>query len=522
MPHSIKHYLRPNYVLGATAAIAIVAVVGVFAYTSRKPAGSYVTATEGPIVEEVDTTGTVKAAESLDLAFQAGGRIAYAGPTVGTHVSSGATLATLSAADQQATYEQAQAALKVQEANLASIRSGTRPEDIAVSQAAVSGAQAVLAQSKQALIAAAQDAYIKSDDAVHNKADQFFNNPRTSYATLVITMSDSQAQSTIVNQRIALESLFSSWQQMSNALPQDPNQVDVNALAEATRSNLSQVSAFLDQTAAGLTKAVPTTQYPTATIQAYQSAIAAARANVSANSSALAAALTAEKNAESSLATAQSQLRLKQAGATSDQIAAQEAQVAVAQANVDAAKAQLGKTVISAPISGTITVNNAHAGEIAPTGSPVISMISDSQFQFGAYVSQADLAKLQQGQKATVTLDAYGSPLSAHVVTIDPAATIKDGISTYKVTLQFDGTDAHVQSGLTGSSVITTQSKENVLSIPTSAIITRGTAHFVMRQSGSGDEMVPVTLGISSRDGMTEIVSGLSPTDRIRAFGVQQ
>jgi multidrug efflux pump subunit AcrA (membrane-fusion protein) len=69
---------------------------------------------------------------------------------------------------------------------------------------------------------------------------------------------------------------------------------------------------------------------------------------------------------------------------------------------------------------------------------------------------------------------------------------------------------------------IITQSKGNVLSVPTSAIITRGTDHFVLEKTPSGDQEVQVQTGISSASGMTEITSGLTQSDQIRSFGTQQ
>lgn len=518
----LKQLLQPSVVIGATAAIAILVIGAVFYTTDHQPSGSYATVVQGPITQIVSSTGDVKAADSLDLAFQVGGQIAYAGPAVGTHVGQGATLASLDAADAQASLEQAKAALAVQQANLDALKAGSRPEDVAVSQTAVTNAQASVAQTKQSLVAAAQDAYAKSDDAIHNKVDQFFNNPRTPSPTLAFELSDYQLQNSLVAGRLSMEGLLSDWQLTLQALPADASQVDTAALASTTRSNLQAVNAYLDEVASGLTKAITTGSYTTATIQGYESNVAAARAAVSADLTAIDGAATAEQAAESALASAQSQLTLTQAGPTTQSLEAQEAQVAAAQANVDAAQAELDKTAIVAPISGTITVNNAHVGEIAAAGSPLVSMISDTQFQFETYVSQADLGKLKVGQEAAITLDAYeGQPLSAHVIAIDPAATVQSGVSSYKVTLQFDQNDSRVAAGLTGSADITTASEDSALTVPTSAIIIQGAQQYVLLHASSGDQEVPVTTGISSQTGMTQVLSGLSAGQEVRSFGAQ-
>jgi RND family efflux transporter MFP subunit len=520
---ALLHRIHPRAVLLAAAVIAVLAIGYAMYSTAQRPQSNYATAAQGPLVEEVDTTGTAVAADAIDLSFQIGGRIVNAGPAVGTHVNAGATLVSVSSADASAALEQARAALAVQQANLAALQAGARSEDLAVSQTAVNGAQATLAQARESLRAVAADAYVKSDDAIHNKVDQFMNNPRFGNPTLVFSLSDSQTQAAMQTNRVSMEALLTQWQVYVNALPTDASTMDANAVATQTRANLRTVSAYLETVATGLTEIVNTITYTPSVVQGYQTSVQTARANITAEISSLDAAQTAEKSAESALATAQSQLQLKQAGATPQQLAAQQAQVAVAQANVDAALAALGKTVIDAPIAGTVTVNSAHLGQTAVPGSPLVSMISDSGFQFQTYVSQTDLAKLAVGDAATVSLDAYqgGEPFAAHVVAIDPAASVQGDVSSYKVTLQFDSNDARIHAGLTGAAKIVTKTESSALAVPTSAIVTEGTDHFVLRKGARGDERVAVEVGIRSVSGMTEILSGLAAGDQVRTFGAQ-
>ncbi len=519
----LKTVTKPIYLISVAAVIAVVSIGVAYIATTPHPSGSYVTPTLGTIVEEVDAPGTVTPAETVALSFDTGGTIAFVGPAVGQHVAAGATLASLSGADLAAALEQAKAGLAEQQANLAGLEAGASAQDIAVSQTAVTGAQMALSQANQGIVQASQTAYVESDDAIHNKVDQFFNNPRTSSPSLVFALSDSQAQSSIVSGRTSMETILSAWQAYLAALPTGADSVDTADVVTTTQGYLSQIGSYLDLVSSGLTEVIPNSSYPEATIQTYQTNVATGRANVSAAMTAINAAQTQEKSDEAALASAQSELTLTQAPPTATAVAAQQAQVAGAQADVDAAQAQLNNTVISAPFSGTVTQNDAHIGETAAPGSVLISMISDAQFQFDVYVSQADIAKVKTGDSADIILDAYqsGAPFPAHVITVDPAATVANGISSYKVTLQFDQNDPRIDAGLTGNVQITTHSDNNVLSVPASAVITQGSDTFVMRQSPSGDQMVPVTTGIESAAGMIEITSGLSGTDRIRTFGAQ-
>ncbi len=520
----LQKLLQPRIIIIVAAVLAIVVVGITYVMTESKPAGAYVVPTSGTIVQEVDTTGTVASANAVDLSFQTGGKVVYAGPAVGTHVGVGTTLASLSGADLQAQLEQAKAGLAAQQAQLASLQSGATPQTVAVAQTSVTNAQNSLTQAKQNIIQAARDAQVKSDVAIYNGVDPFFNNPHSASPTLTVSSNNSQLVISAQSGRITMESTLSAWQTYMAALPSNASAIDVASLESETSSNLSQVGAYLDQIISLLASATPSNSVTSAMLQTYEANIAAARGNISAAVSGLNSAETAEQSALSGLATAQSQLTLTQAPPTGNAVDAQQAAVAAAQANVDLAQAQLNKTVITAPISGTITVNNVHIGETAAVGVPVVSMISDSKFQMDVYVSDADVAKVKAGDAASVILDAYQSAASfpAHVITVDPAATMTGGISSYKVTIQFDNNDPRIKAGMTGSANITTRTDSSALSIPTSAIITQGRSTFVLVQAAGGDHQVSVTTGIASASGMTEILSGLSSADHVRTFGQAQ
>lgn len=518
----IRSRLTPTMVITIAVFISLVTIAASFAAARSRPQAEYVAPVQQAITGEIDTTGTVKAAESVDLSFETSGLIAHVSVDVGSHVTRGQTLATLSGADLSAALAQARANLAVQQAKLDGLKAGARPEDIAVSQTAVSGAQMSLTQAKASVLSAANTAYVQADDAVHNKVDQFFSNPRTPFPKLSLSFTNPQQQTTVESGRVTIESLLTSWNTFIQALPSDANQADMTSVLTTTRANSAQLGAYLDTVAAGLSTVTPSAYLSTQTIQGYQGAVALGRTNISAALSALNAAASAEQQAEAGLASAQSQLQFKQAGASDTDIEAQQAQVDAAQASVQAAQAQLAKTVLVAPISGTITRNDAHAGATAAPGVSLMSMDSDARFEIDTYVSEVDVAHIHVGDTADVKLDAYpNEPFRATVASVDPAATVQDGVSSYKVTLQFAEDDTRIQSGLTGNVHITTEQKQQALTVPTSAIITQGDKKYVLIKMGAANVLTPVSVGIESTDGRTEILSGLAPDAQVRAFGNQ-
>jgi RND family efflux transporter MFP subunit len=510
--------MQPSIILSIAGFLAVASVVIAFASSSRRPTALYVSPSAGQIVQEIDTTGTVQAATSLDLSFQSSGQISYVHAPVGSQVAAGATLARLSSADLAAQLEAAKASLAMQQAKLAGLESGASAQTVGAAHTSVENAQNQLAQASTGVVTASQNAYTQADDAIHNRVDALFSNPRTLNPTLNLTLNDSQLSASIVSDRQSMENLLAQWKSYEQSLSSD---ADPSAVASTVSGYANQVSSYLDEVAAGLTAAIPTTNYPLAAIQTYQTSIATARANMAASLVAINTADSSYTAAKSGLAAAQASLSVTTAPAQSSDLEAQQAAVQAAQAQVDLVGAQIGHTIISAPISGTITVDNAHVGETAAAGATLISMISDTQFQMVVYVSNADIAKVKVGNEASIALDAYqgGSVFAAHVIEVDPAATIQNGVSAYKVTLQFDKNDPLIQAGMTGSAHIITQMHQNSLSVPTSAIITRGSEAFVIVQSSRGDKQVPVQIGIASASGMTEIISGLSASERVRTFG---
>jgi len=109
----------------------------------------------------------------------------------------------------------------------------------------------------------------------------------------------------------------------------------------------------------------------------------------------------------------------------------------------------------------------------------------------------------------------------ASVVSINPAETIKDGISTYKVTLEFIDGDQRFKSGMTGNVIITTEKKSDVISVPQRIIITKtggysdpsGQKKFVKVKEGGTIIEREVEIGSVSSSGNTEIIFGLNDGD---------
>jgi HlyD family secretion protein len=102
--------------------------------------------------------------------------------------------------------------------------------------------------------------------------------------------------------------------------------------------------------------------------------------------------------------------RLVEDDAREEDRAQAEADVAYAQARLEEARALLGKTVIVAPIAGTVLRKHFRSGESISdrADTPVVTLGDSSVLRVRAEVDEADVARVKAGQKAYVKAAAYG------------------------------------------------------------------------------------------------------------------
>jgi RND family efflux transporter MFP subunit len=227
--------------------------------------------------------------------------------------------------------------------------------------------------------------------------------------------------------------------------------------------------------------------------------------------------LAAQANRDAAMSAAQATL----ANSAGDASVAQ-AQIQSAQAAVQSVQAKLKNSQIIAPISGTITQNDAKVGEFATAGAPIVSIISGGSFEVQALASEIDVGKIAVGNPVTMTLDAFpGQTVTGHVFYIDPAQTTTGGVVGYKIKISFDTQISNMKSGLTANLTIKTNEKDAVLILPQYAILQNDKGTFVQMVRDDQTIDVPVQLGLQDENGNVEIVSGVSEGDQVLNIGLK-
>lgn len=503
------------YIIGT---IILLIVLGYFIFgRSKSPSYSYVEVKRGDVIQEVSVTGRVKPSEDVSLAFERGGRITNINVDVGDKVSKGQILMRLDNSELLAELAGAEANLKAQQAKLDELKIGTRPEQIQVQESNVANAKTALEDSKKILVNSLLDAFTKSDDAIRNKVDQFFNNPKSQNPTLTFALADGQLKNDIEWGRYDIESILNNWKTLADGLTADN---DLDSITNTSNSNLTSVKLLLDKIASGVNSLTATASLTQTSIDTYKSSVSTARVNVNLAVSGLSSAYEGYRSSKSNLSLQENKLVLEKAGTTAEQISAQEALVNKAEADIDLYEAQISKTYLRSPIDGVVTKQDTKLGEMVSANVIIVSIISDQKYEIEVNIPEADIAKIKIGNTAKITLDAYGDEVvfNAHVISIEPAETIVEGVATYKTILQFDKKEAIVKSGMTANIDILTNKKTGVLVVPQRSIITKDNQKFVLIDKGGVQpEQKQIETGLRGSDGMSEVVSGLAEGEKIIA-----
>lgn len=231
-------------------------------------------------------------------------------------------------------------------------------------------------------------------------------------------------------------------------------------------------------------------------------------------------------------------LSLKDIGATTEErldklatdAAITNAQCHAAQKNLEVTNnriavvaANLERTILHAPFDGIIAQLNGELGEYvtpSPVGVqtlPAVDLIDGSCYYVSAPIDEVDAASIRTGMEARISLDAFrGRTFAGRVKRIsDYVLDIEKQARTVEIEVLFDHAEdmANLLPGYSADAEVILDIKENVLRIPSEAIIDQTKVYVFDQQSGTLHER-RITTGLANWD-YTEIVSGVSEGEQI-------
>ncbi len=495
------------YSIGGVMVIVVLAVVGVQVATrSSTPVASVVAGISHVHISSVASlssatgplpvTGKVTSLSHATILAQTSGEIVTLDHALGDRVAAGEVIATFENGSQQAAVVQAEGGYEAAQAALAKTTGSTAANSTITSAQAATSART----AQTSALAALQSAYAALDDAVHTKADTLFSNPRSVSPSITLTIPNSQLAVTLANERGQLESILSSASSLSNA----PSNVDT--AIDSMTAYAQTVQTFVNDLVTAVNEAQPNQSMSNATIAGYQVSVGAARSEVVAAIGSLAAAKSAYDNAQSGAQTASNTAT---AGSQND-IASAQANVKQALGALDAAKANLEKTIIRSPISGTIVSLAISRGDFVSSFSQVADVSNPSALEIDTNVTSDDAKTLSVGGAAVIN-DTTKGVITSVAPALDPTTgkiLVKVGITGSQSSLT-DGDTVSVSLSRAASAAQPTHAlKSIVIPIAAAKITPQGPIVFTVASSTLVSH--PITLGSILGDHVV-VVSGLTP-----------
>ena len=163
---------------------------------------------------------------------------------------------------------------------------------------------------------------------------------------------------------------------------------------------------------------------------------------------------------------------------------------------------------VRAPVAGTVSSFPLSTGATVSQSTSIGKISSTSDVEITISVAERFVSRINLGQTATLTFDAYpGESFTAKVTEISP---VLDTVTrTMTVKLRLDPKDSRVKIGMYARVKLVTETKENVIVVPSTAVIVRNEKPYVFIVQGGTASLCAVTLGLKI-DNKQEITSGLN------------
>lgn len=519
------------------SALAVLVVVGGFwcwnSHRAKTAVTQYsiATASKQTLISTVSGTGQVSTQNKIDLKPQTSGSIVQMSLTqmnvkLGQAVPAGFLVAKVDDTSAYVSLQQAEASLTSAQANYNSVVNGATETDVATARRSVESAQISLQNSENNLTSVTQQQSTAVANALHtllSSGTSAIQNTTYPFTSAGISSSDapvisgSYSGSATGTYFIVQQGSYFSVSGIENA--------PMQKVTAGVPANLGTQGLYITFNNTNIS-AEWNVSLPNPISASYVSNLSSYNAALFNQQQALATAQNQVASAKLSLGNAQDSLSKLLSPPQEKDIASAKAQLINAQANLRNAQNNYNNTKIVAPFAGQIAAVNAQKGDQVTNSTVIATLVTQSKIAT-VTLNEVDAAKVQVGDDATLTFDALPDlSITGKVSQVDLIGTVSQGVVNYNVQIGFDTQDDRVKSGMSVSAAIITDTKPNVLSVPSTAVKKANGQSYVSivennniaTQNGntvtlkSSPKIQPVSVGISANS-LTEITDGLNEGD---------
>ncbi len=197
-------------------------------------------------------------------------------------------------------------------------------------------------------------------------------------------------------------------------------------------------------------------------------------------------------------------------------------EVAVVEAQIEKTRAMLEFGKITAPFDGIVTRRLVDRGALvqaatASRGAPLFTVQRTDRLRIVLEVPEPDVPFVQEGTEVLVKpYGRDGEPLRTSISRF--ARSLNPKTRTMRAEIHWDNVDGRLMHGMYANVAVEIERSENALTIPASALLTKGSETFVYVVDGELARKVPIEIGLD--DGIrVEVKKGLEEEDWVVLTG---
>ncbi len=383
--------------------VALLLIIGVVALSGNSEEVAEVSAEPTAPSVQVTSMATYNGASSLSLigtarAFteaqvtaERAGRVVAVNVTLGQTVAAGQIIALLESASERAAVTQAEGAYEAAQA--ATAQSGVGVDE----------ANNNLVNTQNAAITTVRNSFTTVQGVIVNNIDSFFSNPNGMIPGLRI---NGRGNTSFLNsERVAYQTLLPEWQTETNTLQADGLTVALTEAQVRVQRTLTLVDTFISI----FTDQSSGTSYTDEELQSFSTTFSGLR-------STLLATLSSLEQAESSLLAAEDGVKRAQIASSGGTTSAADAQIKQALGALQAAQANLAKSVLRSPISGTVNALDIRTGDFVGSFTTIATVANNAALEVVTFVGDGERAQFEVDNEVTIN-----DRFAGRVVAVSPA-----------------------------------------------------------------------------------------------------
>jgi multidrug efflux pump subunit AcrA (membrane-fusion protein) len=537
MVNLIKHH---KFIVGSIIILLVISGTYYFFFSQKELPYNFEEARRGNIVKEVSVIGQIKKGEQLNLGFRESGEIDEIYVRSGEIVEEGERLIKLDANQLRIQLQESQASLNLAQAELNKLLTGATEEKIRSAEITVENTRIAYYHAEEKLENVKKTAEDNTETAYENsfnilevaflkisnaytdidsiQRSYFYSNDqestRVKQQKLIIQERKEAAELKLDSARETFNNdakdnallLFSDYlNDIYSALNEIRNVCDSikyrNVVSDSDKTIVDNHRSYINTE---ISNVISSRQTISSTKLSNSSSINISQAEVSAT--------------KGSYEAAKNELKLLITAPRQEDIEFYEARIDQARAKVLLFEDRIEKSILRAPINGQIGDIKKEIGEQVAIAEPVIYFIPDKPFQIEASVPEADIGKINLGDKCEISLDAFPRVIfEGKLLEIDLIGTVMSGVVYYKTKISIETEDNNIRPGMTADVVIISDSRDDVLIIPWRAVKENGREFVRVVINGELEER-DIETGLRGSEGYVEVLAGLQEGEKVVTF----